>query len=97
MPRSKQAKVAQLVEHSTENAGVISSILILGTFYFLDNASRRMRSTLTRCFCLSFNAIVATIVTQPFTAKDFKKERSISCSSLRPILNLEIPDLAVTA
>ena len=31
MARSKQAKVAQLVEHSTENAGVISSILILGT------------------------------------------------------------------
>ncbi len=31
----KQAKVAQLVEHSTENAGVISSILILGTFSFL--------------------------------------------------------------
>jgi hypothetical protein len=30
-----QAKVAQLVEHSTENAGVISSILILGTFCFL--------------------------------------------------------------
>ena len=52
---------------------------------------------LTRCFCMGFNAIVATIVTQPFTAKDFKKERSISSSSLRPILNLEIPDLAMTA
>jgi hypothetical protein len=35
MARTKQAKVAQLVEHSTENAGVISSILILGTSYVL--------------------------------------------------------------
>ena len=26
------AEVAQLVEHSTENAGVVSSILTLGTF-----------------------------------------------------------------
>ena len=28
------AKVAQLVEHSTENAGVVGSIPSLGTFYF---------------------------------------------------------------
>jgi len=30
---SQHAKVAQLVEHSTENAGVVSSILSLGTFH----------------------------------------------------------------
>ena len=30
-----QAKVAQLVEHSTENAGVVGSIPSLGTFAFL--------------------------------------------------------------
>jgi hypothetical protein len=35
MARTKQAKVAQSVEHSTENAGVASSILALGTFYVL--------------------------------------------------------------
>ena len=29
---SRQAKVAQLVEHSTENAGVVGSIPSLGTF-----------------------------------------------------------------
>jgi hypothetical protein len=32
--RYGQAKVAQLVEHSTENAGVVGSIPSLGTFYF---------------------------------------------------------------
>ena len=30
----RQAKVAQLVEHSTENAGVVGSIPSLGTFYW---------------------------------------------------------------
>lgn len=29
---NRGAEVAQLVEHSTENAGVVSSILTLGTF-----------------------------------------------------------------
>jgi hypothetical protein len=31
--RTRQAKVAQLVEHSTENAGVVGSIPSLGIFY----------------------------------------------------------------
>jgi hypothetical protein len=36
--RYTQAKVAQLVEHSTENAGVVGSIPSLGTFcYFPPN------------------------------------------------------------
>ena len=34
------AKVAQLVEHSTENAGVVSSILSLGTFFFWKTQKR---------------------------------------------------------
>jgi hypothetical protein len=29
--RTKQAEIAQLVEHTTENCGVVSSILTLGT------------------------------------------------------------------
>jgi hypothetical protein len=47
MPRTKQAKVAQLVEHSTENAGVISSILILGTFSLYYNYLSRQKKNLS--------------------------------------------------
>ncbi len=36
MPVETHAKVAQLVEHSTENAGVVGSIPSLGTFCFLE-------------------------------------------------------------
>ena len=52
------AKVAQLVEHSTENAGVVGSIPSLGTNEEIYKASSQMRSGLrllyfTRLFLLT--------------------------------------------
>jgi hypothetical protein len=41
-----RAKIAQLVEHSTENAGVVGSIPSLGTFCCLQHASIRLESRL---------------------------------------------------
>jgi hypothetical protein len=41
-----QAKIAQLVEHSTENAGVVGSIPSLGTPYTMGTASSGSRSGL---------------------------------------------------
>ena len=35
----RQAEVAQVVEHGTENAGVASSTLALGTFWLLKSGS----------------------------------------------------------
>jgi hypothetical protein len=46
MARTKQAKVAQLVEHSTENAGVVGSIPSLGTTACITRALSQMRSGL---------------------------------------------------
>ena len=43
------AKVAQSVEHSTENAGVASSILALGTFYVPQPAKVALELTLAGC------------------------------------------------
>ena len=39
------AEVAQSVEHSTENAGVVSSILTLGTLRRSASPCRRLRDT----------------------------------------------------
>jgi hypothetical protein len=52
------AKVAQLVEHSTENAGVVGSIPSLGTNEEIYKASSQMKSglrlfILTRFFLLT--------------------------------------------
>ena len=44
--RTKQAKVAQLVEHSTENAGVVSSILSLGISLFLQRCETALELVL---------------------------------------------------
>ena len=43
------AKVAQLVEHSTENAGVAGSIPALGTFYVPQPAKVSSSATLAGC------------------------------------------------
>ena len=43
-----RAEVAQLVEHSTENAGVVSSILSLGTLHTIENASSSFATRLRR-------------------------------------------------
>ena len=68
MARTRQAKVAKLVEHSTENAGVISSILILGTFSFLDkykstSSSLRSPSKPTLLYATSLTTATLLIVT----------------------------------
>jgi hypothetical protein len=51
------AKVAQLVEHSTENAGVVGSIPSLGTTEEIYQALSEMRSSL-RLFSLTENFLI---------------------------------------
>ena len=48
-PIQVQAKVAQSVEHSTENAGVAGSIPALGTSYVPQSAKVSSRATLVDC------------------------------------------------
>ena len=55
------AKVAQLVEHSTENAGVVGSIPSLGTNHIIEGASSPARSGLRRFCCLVFFTLTAKL------------------------------------
>ena len=57
-----QAKVAQLVEHSTENAGVVGSIPSLGTPRTMQTASSGSRSGL-RQYCFSHYSSVDSLLT----------------------------------
>jgi hypothetical protein len=51
--RTTQAKVAQLVEHSTENAGVAGSIPALGTLYAQIGVNSLEKRLYTFFFCSS--------------------------------------------
>jgi hypothetical protein len=56
-----EAKVAQLVEHSTENAGVVGSIPSLGTNHHPRYASGQARSGLGRFCCVVFPTLTAKL------------------------------------
>ena len=56
-----EAKVAQLVEHSTENAGVVGSIPSLGTNEEEYNVSSQMRSDLRHFYFGWFLLCVAKL------------------------------------
>src|SRR5215472_908537 len=56
-----QAKVAQLVEHSTENAGVVGSIPSLGTNYPGHAASSQARSGLRLLHVIRFPTLTAEL------------------------------------
>ena len=55
------AKVAQLVEHSTENAGVVGSIPSLGTNEQVDKTSGQMRSGLRLFYLTRFFLLTAKL------------------------------------
>ena len=59
---AQHAKVAQLVEHSTENAGVVGSIPSLGILWSKTTASSGSRSGL-RQFCLSHYSSFDSLLT----------------------------------
>ncbi len=53
---AQYAKVAQLVEHSTENAGVVGSIPSLGTVFPKEPASSGSRSGLRQVCCSHYSS-----------------------------------------
>ncbi len=76
----RQAKVAQLVEHSTENAGVVGSIPSLGTFYFWHTVSSLIESGRRQFYFMPKSKNVATSV----ATGNYKKNECF-CTSFRTL------------